>query len=80
MSVFNFSLGAIGFFAFFCTLLWASHKQYLLGHDNFFFRHRTDEEKRIREAQIRILEQQAGIHHVPKPKETSSKIQHGSAY
>lgn len=31
------------------------------GHNTFFFEHKTEDEKRIREAKIRLLEKQAGI-------------------
>jgi hypothetical protein len=34
---------------------------YQQGHDTFFFEHKTEDEKRIREAKIRLLEKQAGI-------------------
>lgn len=34
---------------------------YQQGHDTFFFEHKTEDEKRIREAKIRLLEKHAGI-------------------
>lgn len=72
--------GWLGICIVIAVFIYVNHKQYMAGHDNYIFEHKTEDEKRIREAQIRILEQQAGIKYVPKPKETNSDIQHGSAY
>lgn len=80
MEVISNGLGWLGFFLVIAVFIYVNHKQYMAGHDNYIFEHKTEDEKRIREAQIRILEQQAGITYVPKPKETYSDIQHGSAY
>lgn len=41
--------------------LWISHKQYMAGHDTGLFGHKTDAEKRILEATVRLLEREAGI-------------------
>lgn len=47
----------------FCTLIGADAYLYSKGHNTAFFAHKTPEEKRLREAQIHILEKQAGIEH-----------------
>ena len=60
-------LGWLGFFIVIAVFIYVNHKQYMAGHNNFIFEHKTEDEKRIREAQICILEQQVGIRHVPKP-------------
>jgi len=43
----------------FAVCIWCDHQQYMAGHDAFFFHHKTDAEKRIRNAQIAILEKEA---------------------
>ena len=73
-------LGWLGFCLVIAAFIYVNHKQYMAGHNNYIFEHKTEDEKRIREAQIRILEQQAGIKHVSKPQETNSDIQHGSTH
>ena len=73
-------LGWLGFCIVIAVFIYVNHKQYMAGHNSHIFEHKSEDEKRIREAHIRILEQQAGIKYVPKPKETNSDIQHGSAY
>lgn len=60
-------LGWLGFCIVIVVFIYVNHKQYMAGHDNYIFEHKTEDEKRIREAQICILEQQVGITHVPKP-------------
>ncbi len=40
----------------FGLLVWIAHLQYMAGHDTPFFSHKTPEEKRIQEAQIKLLE------------------------
>ena len=70
----------LGFCIVIAVFLYVNHTQYMAGHDNYIFKHKTEDEKRIREAQIQILEQQVGIKHVSKPQETTSDIQHGSAH
>ena len=67
MVVNNNDLGWLGFFLVIAVFIYVNHKQYMAGHDNYIFEHKTEDEKRIREAQICILEQQVGIKHVPKP-------------
>lgn len=52
-------MGYLAIAIVFSVLLWCDHKQYMAGHDAFFFEHKTDEEKRIRNAQIKILEKEA---------------------
>lgn len=51
--------GWFGFFFFMAVCVYCDHQQYLAGHDSYFFEHKTDEEKRIRNAQIAILEKEA---------------------
>jgi len=42
-------LTGLGFWIFMATLVYVSHKQYMAGHDTFFFTHKTDAEKAIRD-------------------------------
>ncbi len=54
----NLSLGFFGFWIFLSVFFYVEHRVYLAGHNTLFFHHKTDEEKRIREAQIKLLEAQ----------------------
>jgi hypothetical protein len=40
----------------FALFLWTQHVQYLAGHETIFFVHKTPEEKRIREALVKKME------------------------
>ena len=51
----------LGFWLFLIAMVLADAYLYGQGHDSFFFKHKTPEELRIREAQIRKLEIEAGI-------------------
>lgn len=55
----NINLQGLEVFIFLIFLIWIAHKQYIKGHDALFFEHKSPEEKRIREAQIKILEHEA---------------------
>lgn len=43
------------------VLVWTQHLQYMAGHNTSLFSHKTPEEKRIREAVIKILENEARV-------------------
>lgn len=53
--------GALGFAIFLTAILVMDGFLYSRGHNAAFFKHKTPEELRIREAQIRKLEIEAGI-------------------
>jgi len=42
-------LTGLGFWIFMAVLVFVSHKQYMAGHDTFFFTHKTETEKAIQE-------------------------------
>jgi len=41
--------GMATFWIFISVVWYCDHKQYLAGHDTFFFTHKTDAEKKIRD-------------------------------
>lgn len=55
----DINLQGLEAFVFLIFVIWIAHKQYIKGHDTLFFEHKSPEEKRIREAQIKILEHEA---------------------
>lgn len=55
------SLALFGFWIFCSVYLYVDHIKYLKGHDALFFSHKTPEEKRIREAQIKYMEAEAKL-------------------
>lgn len=50
---------AIGFWLWLCVMTIIAHKQYMAGHDTWLFGHKTDEEKRIRDAILAKMERSA---------------------
>lgn len=57
MSEFSALLLVIGFVV--GVMIYVLHQQYMAGHDAFLFSHKTDEEIRIREAQVSYQENHA---------------------
>lgn len=57
MSDFSALLIALAIFG--AVYVYVEHLQYMAGHNTIFFAHKTEEEKRIREAQIKYQEAQA---------------------
>lgn len=55
------SLALFGFWIFCSVYLYVDHNMYLKGHNTLFFSHKTPEEKRIREAQIKYMEAEAKL-------------------
>lgn len=51
----------VAFWAVVGLWLWIGHKQYMAGHNAGIFTHKTDAEKRILEAKVRLLEREAGM-------------------
>lgn len=49
----------VAFWVVIGLLVWVSYLQYMAGHDTFLFEHKTDEEKRLREAVLRKAEREA---------------------
>lgn len=77
MTINILGLGWIGFCIVIAVFIYVNHLQYMEGHDTYIFSHKTTEEKRILEAQTRIIENQAGIDH-DISKETNPQIFNGS--
>ena len=59
MDKFAESLPWVVFWLVFAFFLWLQHVQYMAGHETTIFAHKTQEEIRIREATVKILEAKA---------------------
>ncbi len=59
MRTYNINLTWFAFWIFMAVYAWASHTQYLAGHETMFWGHKTPEEIRIREATVKKLELEA---------------------
>lgn len=56
MNKFCDSLPSAIFWLAVCLFIWVQHTQYMAGHETILFVHKTPEEVRIREAQVRKVE------------------------
>lgn len=61
MSEIGKALPWVAFWIFLAIYLWVDYRMYDKGHETLFFKHKTLEELRIREAVVRKLEKEAGI-------------------
>lgn len=53
------NLAWLGFWIFAAVFLYVEHTQYMNGHETTIYTHKTPEEKRIREAIVKKLENEA---------------------